>query len=34
VVADAGVEDVNAHADELRETGVLRWLLACTELQF
>jgi putative transposase len=34
VLADAGVENVNAPVDELIETGVLRRLLACTELKF
>jgi len=34
VVADAGVENVNAQVDELIETGVLRRLLAFTELKF
>ena len=34
VLADAGVENVNAQVDELIETGVLRRLLAFTELKF
>jgi hypothetical protein len=34
VLADAGVENVNAHVDELIATGVLRRLLAFTELKF
>jgi putative transposase len=34
VVADAGVENVNAQVDELIDTGVLRRLLAFTELKF
>jgi putative transposase len=34
VLADAGVENVNAQVDALIETGVLRRLLAFTELQF
>jgi putative transposase len=34
VVADAGVENVNAHIDALIATGVLRRLLAFTELKF
>jgi hypothetical protein len=34
VLADAGVENVNAQVDELIETGVLRRLLAFTELTF
>jgi transposase InsO family protein len=34
VLADAGVENVNAHVDALIETGVLRRLLAFTELKF
>jgi hypothetical protein len=34
VLADAGVENVNAHVDALIETGVLRRLLACTEMTF
>jgi putative transposase len=34
VLADAGVENVNAQIDELIETGVLRRLLAFTELKF
>jgi hypothetical protein len=34
VVADAGVENVNAHVDELIATGVLGRLLAFTELKF
>jgi putative transposase len=34
VVADAGVENVNAQVDALIETGVLRRLLAFTELKF
>lgn len=34
MVADAGVENVNAQVDELIETGVLRRLLAFTELKF
>ena len=34
VLADAGVENVNAQVDALIETGVLRRLLAVTELQF
>jgi putative transposase len=34
VLADAGVENVNAHVDELITTGVLRRVLAFTELKF
>ena len=34
VLADAGVENVNAEVDALINTGVLRRLLAFTELQF
>jgi putative transposase len=34
VLADAGVENVNAQVDVLIETGVLRRLLAFTELKF
>jgi len=34
VLADAGVENVNAQVDELIHTGVLRRLLAITELKF
>ncbi len=34
MVADAGVENVNAQVDELIHTGVLRRLLAFTELTF
>jgi transposase InsO family protein len=34
VLADAGVENVNAQVDELIDTGVLRRLLALTELKF
>jgi putative transposase len=34
VVADAGVENVNAQVDALIETGILRRLLALTELKF
>jgi transposase InsO family protein len=34
VLADAGVENVNAEVDELIETGILRRLLAFTELRF
>jgi transposase InsO family protein len=34
VVADAGVENINAQVDELIDTGVLRRLLAFTELKF
>ena len=34
VLADAGVENVNAQVDELIDAGVLRLLLALTELQF
>ena len=34
VLADAGVENVNASVDELIDAGVLRRLLALTELQF
>ena len=34
VMADAGVENVNAQVDALIETGVLRRLLAFTELKF
>jgi hypothetical protein len=34
VLADAGVENVNAHVDALIDTGVLRRLLAFTELKF
>jgi hypothetical protein len=32
-LADAGVENVNAQVDELIDTGVLRRLLAFTELK-
>jgi putative transposase len=34
VLADAGVENVNAHVDELITTGMLRRVLAFTELKF
>jgi hypothetical protein len=34
VLADAGVENVNAQVDELIHTGVLRRVLAFTELKF
>jgi putative transposase len=34
VLADAGVENVNAQVDELITTGVLRRVLALTELKF
>jgi putative transposase len=34
VLADAGVENVNVHVDELITTGVLRRVLAFTELKF
>jgi transposase InsO family protein len=34
VLSDAGVENVNAQVDALIETGVLRRLLAFTELKF
>jgi putative transposase len=34
VLADAGVENVNAQVDALISTGVLRRMLALTELQF
>src|SRR5262245_64807032 len=34
VLADAGVENVNAHVDELITAGVLRRVLAFTELKF
>jgi len=34
VLADAGVENVNAQAEALIETGVLRRLMAFTELKF
>ena len=34
VLADAGVENVNAQVDELITTGILRRVLAITELQF
>jgi transposase InsO family protein len=34
LLADAGVENVNAQVDELIHTGVLRRLLAFTELKF
>jgi Integrase core domain len=34
LLADAGVENVNAQVDALIETGVLRRLLALTELKF
>jgi hypothetical protein len=34
VLADAGVENVNAQVDALIETGVLRRLLAFMELKF
>jgi putative transposase len=33
-LADAGVENVNAHVDDLITTGVLRRVLAFTELKF
>jgi hypothetical protein len=33
-LADAGVENVNAQVDELITTGVLRRVLAFTELRF
>jgi putative transposase len=34
VLADAGVENVNAQVDDLISTGVLRRVLAFTELKF
>jgi hypothetical protein len=34
VLADAGVENVNAQVDELITAGVLRRILAFTELKF
>ena len=34
VLADVGVENANAHVDALIDTGVLRRLLAFTELKF
>jgi len=34
VLADAGIENVNAHIDELITTGVLRPVLTFTELRF
>ena len=34
VLADAGVENVNAHVDELITSGVLRRVLALTDLKF
>jgi transposase InsO family protein len=34
VLADAGVENVNAQVDALIDTGILRRLLAFTELKF
>src|SRR5262245_20415333 len=34
VLADAGVKNVNSHVDALITTGVLRRVLAFTELQF
>jgi hypothetical protein len=34
VLAEAGVENVNAQVDALLDTGVLRRLLAFTELKF
>jgi len=34
VLADAGVENVNAQVDALISTGVLRRMLALTELKF
>jgi hypothetical protein len=34
VMADAGVENVNAEVDDLITTGVLRRVLAFTELRF
>src|SRR5215470_988019 len=34
VLADAGIENVNAHVDALISTGVLRRVLAFTELKF
>jgi hypothetical protein len=34
VLADAGVENVNAHVDDLITTGVLRRVLAFTEVKF
>jgi hypothetical protein len=34
VLADAGVENVNAQVDELIHIGVLRRVLAFTELKF
>ena len=34
MLADAGVENVNAQVDDLITTGVLRRVLAFTELKF
>jgi hypothetical protein len=34
VLVDAGVENANAQVDALITTGVLRWVLAFTELKF
>ena len=34
MLADAGVENVNAQVDDLITTGVLRGVLAFTELKF
>jgi putative transposase len=34
MVADTGVENVNAHVDELITTGVVRRVLAFTDLKF
>jgi putative transposase len=34
VLADAGAENVNAHVDDLINTGVLRRVLAFTEVKF
>jgi hypothetical protein len=34
VLADAGIENVNAQVDALIHTGILRRLLAFTELKF
>jgi hypothetical protein len=34
VLADAGVENVNAHVDDLITTGVLRRIMAFTEVKF
>ena len=34
VLADGGVEIVNKNIDDLTESGLLRWVLAMTELKF